>query len=490
MLIVDFGSQTAHQIKRRLEEIGVPATLVLPSLAMDKIVEEKPTGVILSGGPDSVNEEGSPTIDPKLFTLGIPVLGICYGWQLMAKLLGGRVERSHAEFGPQTIYFECDLFALGKKNMSVIMSHGDTVVTLPSRFTAFGSTANIAFAAVADESQKFWGLQFHPEVSHTESGTNILKYFAFEVCLAKTKYATLNPDQIITSIKELVGEEESVICAVSGGVDSTVAGYLIEQAIGERFHPIYVESGLMRPGTREKVKTIFNNPTIIDAEDEFLAVLKGLEDPEEKRKAIGKLFIDLFYKACKDETYLAQGTIYSDLIESKGTIKSHHNVGGLPKDLPFKLLEPLAPFYKDQVRAIGRLVGLPKAAIAEHPFPGPGYAVRIRGEVTRKRLAQVKQADQIVMEEIEKAGLKEELFQCFALMTGAYSTAVKGDARVFAEVVAIRAYESTDVMTSTWAKLPYDLLAHLSNRIVNEVPDISRVVYDITSKPPATMEWE
>ncbi|MFZ0565541.1 MAG: glutamine-hydrolyzing GMP synthase [Chlamydiales bacterium] len=493
ILIVDFGSQTTHQIGRRLKQIGIASFIVKPDAVMETAQTHGIKGIILSGGPASVNDKGAPHIDPAVFNLSLPILGICYGWQLMAYLLGGKVEQKIAEYGPQTLFFQEDVFELKKNPTSVIMSHSDTVVSLPKHFSSFASTSQIPYAAVVDKGKQFWGIQFHPEVEHTEKGLHILKYFASHVCKAREEKYSFDIEELIHEIRKKVADNE-VICAVSGGVDSTVAAYLIKRAIGKKLRPIYIDNGLMRVGTRKRVENIFreSNLTVIEAESIFLEALKGIEDPEIKRKIIGKLYVNLFEKEARkfpSATYLAQGTIYSDVVESS-QIKSHHNVGGLPKKISFELLEPLRFFYKDEVRSLGYKLGLPSQFIEEHPFPGPGYAVRVRGEVTAKRLTQVKQADTIVMEMIEQAGLKQQLFQCFAVMTGAYSTAVKGDARAFSEVVALRAYESTDVMTSQVAQLPYPLLQQISNRIVNEVPNISRVVYDLTPKPPATMEWE
>lgn len=504
ILIVDFGSQTTHLIGRRLRQLGVKDEHVYPEDAVRVAKKLKPKGIIFSGGPAFVNEKGAPTVSKEIFTLGIPILAICYGWQLMAHLLGGEVKTRSKEFGPEQITFAKipSIFSLSRKQLTVIMSHGDSVTRLPKGFSVVGSTATVPYAAVLNEKRRMFGILFHPEADHTECGMELLKNFAVNICQEIPKLLPLNPKRIITEIITIVGDKK-VICAVSGGVDSTVAAFLIGKAIGKNLIPVYVESGLMRPDTNKKVRYIFTkliraNLVIVKAQKRFLSALKGITDPEVKRKTIGKLYVDIFQEQArkhKGAVFLGQGTIYSDVIESKGSklashIKSHHNVGGLPKSLHLKLIEPLRHLYKDEVREVGRRAGLPEDIVRTHPFPGPGFAVRIRGEVTAKRLSQVKLADAIVLEEIIKAKLYDNVFQCFAVMTGAYSTAVKGDGRVFAEVVAIRAYESRDIMTSQWAHIPYKILGIISSRIVNEVPNVSRVVYDITTKPPATMEWE
>ncbi len=504
ILIVDFGSQTAHLIGRRLRQIGVKVEYVHPEDAVEQAIKLKPNGIILSGGPASVYDKDAPMITKEIFEQNLPILGICYGWQIMAKLLGGKVKNTSKEYGPEKITINNAIGVLDKlpkKPFQVYVSHGDSVITLPKGFEATASTKTVAFTAVENTAKKLYGVQFHPEVHHTENGLEVLRNFAM-ICNETLEILSLDPKKLIEEIKETVGRQK-VICAVSGGVDSTVAAFLIGKAIGKNLIPVYVESGLMRNDTEERVKYIFSklvksDLVIIDARKQFLKALKGITDPEQKRKIIGKMYVDIFDNVAKkhsEAAFLGQGTIYSDVIESKGSkhashIKSHHNVGGLPKNMKLKLLEPVRNFYKDEVREIGRLAGLPEEVIMLHPFPGPGYAVRIRGEVTKERLEQVKIADEIVLEEFMNADIYNRVFQCFAIMSGAFSTAVKGDARVFAEVVAIRAYESVDVMTSSVADVPYTVLQAIASRIVNEVPHVSRVVYDITTKPPATMEWE
>jgi len=504
IVIVDFGSQTAHLIGRRLRQLGVTSEYVEPEEAVETIKEKKPRGIIFSGGPAFVNVEGAPTISREVFDFGIPILAICYGWQLMAHLLDGIVQTASKEFGPETLHLKetSHIFSLPKKDFQVIMSHGDSVTKLPPGFAVIGSTQRVPNAAVVNEKKRMYGVLFHPEADHTQYGLEMLENFACDICGEKLAPLELSPDSIIQTIQDTVGDKK-VICAVSGGVDSTVAAFLIGKAIGKNLIPVYVESGLMRPETDIRVKEIFTklihaDLVFVDARKRFMEALVGITDPEVKRKTIGKLYVDIFQETAakhKDAAFLGQGTIYSDVIESKGSkhashIKSHHNVGGLPKDMHLKLVEPVRNFYKDEVRQLGRLSGLPEDILMQHPFPGPGYAIRIRGEVTEQRLEQVKIADKIVVEEMKAADLYDKVFQCFAIMTGAMSTAVKGDERAFAEVVAIRAYESKDVMTSQWANIPYEVLQKLSSRIVNEVPNVSRVVYDITTKPPATMEWE
>jgi GMP synthase (glutamine-hydrolysing) len=507
IVIVDFGSQYTHYIGRRLKEIGSPYEIVPPDQAMERIGTIRPQGVILSGGPMSVYGDDAPTIDPSIFSLDVPILGICYGMMLISHLLGGKVVSGRKEYGPATVNLNGPENGLTRgipKNLTVWMSHGDEVVAIPDDYTTVGSSEHVKFAWIAHKTKKIYGVQFHPEVQHTEYGMRILENFV-SVCGVKTTEYVLDTAGIETYIADTVGDGY-VIGAVSGGVDSTVAGVLTAKTIGKRFIPVYVENGLMREGTKEDVENIYRNvgiePVIVHAEDEMLSRLAGKTDPEEKRKIIGAFYIEVFEREMErlngkgiTVDYLLQGTIYSDVIESKGTkhadkIKSHHNVGGLPERLKLKLLEPLRNYYKDEVRKIGSMIGVPERFVQKQKFPGPGYGIRIRGEVTPERLAKIKIADRIVLEEITAAGWLPKVLHSFPVLTGAESTAVKGDGRFFGEVVALRITTSTDEMTCGWAYLPYELLQRISSRIVNEVPNISRVVYDITTKPPATMEWE
>lgn len=508
IVVVDFGSQTTHLIARRIKDLGVPVSIITPQKARSVFLQE-PAGIILSGGPASVYENGAPTIDPTIFSLGIPILGICYGLQLMAHLNGGKVVSGRKEYGPAKVSLttksDNHLFAKNlPDSFTVWMSHGDEIIKMPTGMKTLGKTSHMKYAIVGDVKRKMYGLQFHPEVEHTEFGIEILRNF-LAVCSIKTGSQTISPAYLIKSIQEQVGDNY-VIGAVSGGVDSTVAAVLTAKAIGDKFFPVYVDNGLMRPDAKEHVVKIFEhigiNPIIAEVEGELLVFLKGVTDSEEKRKIIGRHYIQVFEREMDrlekkgiSPKFLMQGTIYSDVIESKGTkhaanIKSHHNVGGLPKHMKLKLLEPVREFYKDEVRSLGEKLGLPKSFVQKQPFPGPGYAIRIRGEVSAKRLKMEEQADTIVLEELKKAKLLDKIFISFPVLTDSYSTAVKGDGRSFSEVVALRIVESNDVMTSVWAKLPYEVLQRISSRIVNEVPHVSRVVYDISTKPPATMEWE
>ena len=515
ILIVDFGSQTTHLISRRIKAQGAETKIINPDQALETIKTLKPKGIILSGGPFSVYDKGAPTVDKKIFSLGIPMLCICYGLQITAKLLGGKVISGRKEYGPASLSIVNRKSLIVNRlpeSFQVWMSHGDEVVNMPKDFTILGSSEHVKYAFVEAKDRKIWGVLFHPEVEHTDHGDKLLSNFlqATNTPLSPTK---INIYSLVKQIKDEI-KNDYVIGAVSGGVDSTVAGALTIKAIGKQFIPIYVDNGLMRVGTTDLIKKIFKNlgvePLIVNVEDEMLKRLKGVVDPEIKRKIIGNYYIELFetkmqeiqaqkmskaQKGPKNVKYLLQGTIYSDVIESQGTkhaskIKSHHNVGGLPEKMKLKLLEPLRNFYKDEVREIGRLLGLPKEFVEKQPFPGPGYGVRIRGEVTKERLEEIKKADQIILEELGSAGLLKKVFMSFPIMSGAESVAVKGDGRFFGEVIAVRVIESKDVMTANVAEVPYPVLQKIASRIVNEVPHISRVVYDITTKPPATMEWE
>lgn len=507
VIIIDFGSQTCHLISRRIRELGVEVEIVVPEILIREMRRLNLAGIILSGGPASIDEKGAPRVGKKIFALKIPVLGICYGHQLMAYLLGGKVKPGKKkEFGPATLVInrKTKLLEGLSPHSRVWMSHGDEVIKLPVGFVAVAQTKSVPLAVMMDEKRKFFGLQFHPEVEHTEHGKMILRNFV-KICGLKTKKRVLDLEEMIKEIRGRVKSGEKAIAAVSGGVDSTVAAVLVAKAIGKDLIPVYIDSGLMRLGTKDEVISLFTKdklfkrkPIIIEAKEQFLKELKGVTDPEEKRKVIGKLYIDLFEKEAKKikgVKFLVQGTIYSDVIESKGTkhaskIKSHHNVGGLPARLKLELIEPLKDFYKDEVREIGRSLALTERIIKKQPFPGPGQAIRIIGEVTKERLMQQQQADEIILEELRRADWLDKVFQSFPVMTNTKSTAVKGDARFYGEVVALRIYESADIMTAGWSQLPYDLLQKISSRMVNEIEDISRVVYDITTKPPATMEWE
>lgn len=515
LLVIDFGSQTSHLIARRIRDLGAKVTILPPEDAMEFVVPHTDSdknlieGIILSGGPMSVYEENAPTIDPKIFDLGIPILGICYGFQIAAQLLGGEVISGRKEYGPAKLRINDEGLrikiagGLGKE-FTVWMNHGDEIVSLPEDFEVIGLTEHVPYTFTISKTRNIYGILFHPEVEHTEFGTQILHNF-LDICKVTRVEHVLKPQEMIENIKKTVGDAH-VIGAVSGGVDSTVAAALVAKAIGKKFTPIFVNNGLMRGDAEESVRNLAKqfdlDPIIVECEEEMLQRLDNVIDSEEKRKVIGKFYIDVFEREMvkliakdADVQFLMQGTIYSDVIESQGSkhaskIKSHHNVGGLPKDMKLKLLEPLRELYKDEVRALGTQLGLADEFVWKQVFPGPGFAVRIRGEVTKDRLEKVKMADRIVMDELKNADLLKDIYMSFTVMTGAESTAVKGDAKFFGEVIALRVIKSKDVMSAVWAQLPYEVLQKISSRIVNEVPHISRVVYDISTKPPATMEWE
>lgn len=508
ILILDYGSQSTHLISRRLKELSISSVIIEPE-QMNQVYFEKAAGIILSGGPQSVYDVKSPTIAQSFLSGKKPILGICYGQQLLAHRLGGKVTPGKKkEFGPATITIKNHIgifnsTAISSASFTVWMSHGDEVTSLPKGYISIAKTETIPHAAFQHKSKNIFGIQFHPELIHTQFGLEILKNFS-EICGLKTKKKAIDEefiDNVVTHIKESVGKAKA-IAAFSGGVDSTIASLLVHQAIGENLTPIYVDSGLMREGETEALQKIFlshyrMNVQIVDAQKIFMKNLKGVIDPEQKRKVIGKTFIDVLQKEARRQraTFLVQGTIYPDVIESSGTkhsdkIKSHHNVGGLPDSLHLTLLEPLRNLYKDEVRAISTLLKLPEAITHRQPFPGPGLAIRIIGEVTEQKLEILRKADSIVQEEIGKSGLTNKIWQAFAIFAGIKTTGVRGDNRAYGETIAIRAINAHDTMSATWAHLPHTILETISNRITNEITAVNRVVYDITNKPPATMEWE
>jgi GMP synthase (glutamine-hydrolysing) len=521
ILVLDFGSQYTQLIARRVRECNVYSEIFPFNAPFEKIISFNPKGIILSGSPSSVYDKNAPLPDKRIFDLGIPILGVCYGMQLMAHLWGGKVARAtRREYGRSELIIDDDsdlLKGIGEKLKTqpqnkfgakfktvVWMSHGDKIVRCPKDFIPIAHTSNSPIAAMANYKKRFYALQFHPEVAHTEKGKDILKNFLFRICRCSPTWTMKSfIDTVTQEIRKKVMDDK-VVCGISGGVDSTVTAVLVHRAIKNQLTCIFVDNGVLREGEAENVEETLRrhfhmNIKCVDASKRFLKKLKGVIDPELKRKIIGNEFIKVFEseaKKIKGVKFLAQGTLYPDVIESipfKGpsaTIKSHHNVGGLLKRMKLKLIEPLRELFKDEVRLLGKELGIPDEIINRHPFPGPGLAIRVIGEVTQERCNILRRADSIVLDEIKKAGLYEELWQAFAVLLPVKSVGVMGDERTYENVIAVRAVKSLDGMTADWARLPYEVLGIISNRIINEVKGVNRVVYDISSKPPSTIEWE
>lgn len=507
VVILDFGSQYTQLIARKVRELGVYCEIFPYNVPLKRIRSLKPTGLILSGGPKSVNDVDAPVIDEGLFSLGAPILGICYGIQLIAKLHGGEVQRSEKrEYGRAHLHLDTagGLLEGMEEDDTIWMSHGDAIIRMPAGFSTLARSENSPYAAIRNEAGSIYGVQFHPEVHHTPKGKTVLRNFLYNICKAKGLFSTKSFIEMTTAkIREEVGDGR-VVCGLSGGVDSSVVAALVHRAIGDKLTCVFVNNGVLRKNEGQEVLDLFKdrlhlNLKYVDGSDRFLSVLKGVRDPERKRKRIGRLFIQVFEEEAKslgEVKFLAQGTLYPDVIESvsfKGpsaTIKSHHNVGGLPRRMRLKLIEPLRELFKDEVRTVGKELGLPDHVVQRQPFPGPGLAIRIIGEVTPERVAMLQDADHIIRDEIERKEGFGHIWQSFAILIPIKTVGVMGDERTYAHVIALRIVESLDGMTADWARVPYDVLDIISRRIINEVPGVNRVVLDISSKPPSTIEWE
>ncbi len=509
VLVLDFGSQYTQLIARRIREASVYCEILPCTTPLDAIKKKAPTAIVLSGGPSSVYDEGAPTMDRGLLKLGLPILGICYGMQLMAHVGGGRVTKGeHREYGPAKVKVERTdgVFASfhAKDELDVWMSHGDKIEAMPPGFVTLGTSSTSPFAAAANPTKKIYGLQFHPEVAHTPRGRSIIDAFLFEIAGLKPDWTPASfIEDSIAKIRAQVGSGHAIL-GLSGGVDSSVAAVLCSRALGDKLTCIFIDNGLLREGEAEQVVHTFQGKfhldlVHVDASERFLKELEGVTDPEKKRKTIGRVFIEVFEdeaKKVEGADYLVQGTLYPDVIESvsfKGpsvVIRSHHNVGGLPERMKLKLCEPLRELFKDEVRAVGEALGMPHDILWRHPFPGPGLAVRCLGQITKERLAVLRRADAIFLDELRKADLYDKIWQAFAVLLPVRTVGVMGDDRTYDEVIALRAVNSTDGMTADWARIPHEVLGTASTRIINEVRGVNRVAYDVSSKPPATIEWE